>query len=126
MRNLPALFWFPFSVDEMLANCDSLQPSCCSIPPEFQEELQLCIFRKVSCNKGFSHPINTLRCSVGVCEYPFGGPLFHPLTVNVCRMSGTELIQTSVIQLQRASLSITYCGVQSVCALLWCLESSCP
>lgn len=25
MRNIPALFWFPFSVYEMLVNCESLQ-----------------------------------------------------------------------------------------------------
>lgn len=59
MHNIPALFWFPFSVYEMLVNCDSLQ----HFVVVFHLKLQVCIFRKAWCKGGFSHP--TLDVQLG-------------------------------------------------------------
>lgn len=81
MFNLPALFWFPFSVDEMLVNCDSLQPFAVVSHLNFRNSCNCVSLERLVQRRIFT---SHFQCSVRACEYRSGGPLLHPLAVFGC------------------------------------------
>jgi len=69
MPHLAALFWFPFSVDGMLVNCD-----CLVVWYLIQTSMTFCMFIKA-----YSHRriFTSNRYPVRSCEWPGGTPSIH-------------------------------------------------